>query len=270
MRTHGSRFLVAAALASLLCAPSAACVVPGAFGPRDEGGVYMVLAVKAEPAAVEQAVRNTSMVIETRCAALGVYCRAERLGGEGSNRIRLRVSGARDFGRVKSVLLAEGRLELRPVVSPPSPSPIKFYPTREEAERAAGQKHDVAPYEEEEAAPVFLVVEREPVVSGSDLRSADAAPDAGSGGDNYTILFTLRPEGAARFGDWTGANVGRYLAIILNGKVRSTPYIKGPISDSGQITGNFGKAQAEEIALTLRSGHLPAPVEVLEEGAYKP
>jgi preprotein translocase subunit SecD len=269
MRTHGSRFFIAAALASLLCA-AAACVTPGVFGPRDEGGVYMILAVRAEPAALEQAVRNATQVIETRCSYLGVYCRAERVGGEGSNRVRLRVSGAKDFGRVKSVLLAEGRLELRPVVSQPSPMPMQSYPTREAAEKAAGQKYDVAPYEEGGTAPAFVTVEREPIVTGADLRDASAVPDTANDGGNYTILFTLRPEGAVRFGEWTGANVGRYLAIILNGKVRSAPYIKGPITDSGQITGNFTREQAQDVALTLRSGNMPAPVEVLEEGAYKP
>jgi preprotein translocase subunit SecD len=270
MLTHDSRFFAATALASLLCASSAACAIPGAFGARDEGGVYMILAVKAEPAAVEQNVRQAAQVIETRCDHLGVRCKVERQGGKESNRLKVSVAGAPDFKRVKAVLLAEGRLELRPVVSPPSPEPMQTYPTREAAEKAAGGKYDVAPYDEEGAPTVFLTVEREPVVSGTDLRDASAVRDSVVEGDNYTIAFTLRPEGAARFGAWTRASTNRYLAIILNGKVRSVPYIRGPISDSGQISGNFTKEQAQDIALTLRSGGMPAPVEVLEEGAYKP
>ena len=269
MRTHAVSFLILTALPSLLGGAAASCVTPGVFGPRDEGGVYMILAVRAEPAALEQAVRNTSQVIATRCAYLGVYCRTERQGGQGSNRIRLRVSGAKDFGRVKAVLLAEGRLELRPVVSPPSPEPMTNYPTREAAEKAAGQTYDVAPYEEAGLPTVFLTVERKPVVTGTDVRDASAV-EADPAGENYMIAFSLKPEAAVRFGDWTGANVGRYLAIILNGKVRSAPYIKGTITDSGQISGNFSKEQAEDVALTLRSGNMPAPLEVVEEGAYKP
>lgn len=269
MLTHGSLFFAATALASLLCAASAGCTVPGTFGARDAGGVYMILAVKAEPAAVEQNVRQAARVIETRCDRLGVQCKVERPGGEGSNRLKLNVSGAPDFARVKAVLLAEGRLELRPVVSPLSPNPMQTYPTREAAEKAAGQNYDVAPFDEEGLPTVFLTVEREPVVTGADLRDASAVTGT-AGSDDYMIAFTLRPEGAMRFGDWTGANTGRYLAIILNGRVRSVPYIKGPISDRGQITGNFTREQAEDIALTLRSGNMPSPIEVLEEGAYKP
>lgn len=268
MRTYGSRFLAAALLPSLLCASAEACAAPGPFGQQDKGGVYVVLAVKAEPADLEAAVRSVSQVIETRCSYLAVDCKAERYGGEGSNRIRLRVSGAKDLGRVKAVLLAQGRLELRPVVSPPSPSPLKNYPTLEEAQKAAGAGHDVAPYEEEGLRAVFLALER-PVVTGADLRDASAAPDNVED-DNHFIAFTLKPEAAARFGDWTRANGGRYLAIVLNGKVRSVPYIKGPITDSGQISGNFSREQAEDLALTLRSGAMPAPVEVVEEGAHKP
>lgn len=271
MLTYGSLFFVANALASLLCAASAACAVPGTFGMRDAGGVYMILAVKAEPAAVEQNVGRVMQVIGTRCDHLGVRCKVERQGGKGSNRLKLSVSGAPDFKRVKAVLLAEGRLELRPVVSPSSPAPMQTYPTREAAEKAAGQNYDVAPFDEDGLPTVFLTVERAPVVSGADLRDASAVADTtGSYEDNYMIAFTLRPEGAERFGKWTGANTNRYLAIILNGRVRSVPYIRGPISDSGQITGNFSREQAQDVALTLRSGQLPAPVEVLEEGAYKP
>ncbi len=270
MLTHGFCFFAASALASLLCAASAACAVPGPLWTRGAGGVYMILAVKAEPAAVEQNVRQTAQVIETRCNHLGVRCKVERQGGEGSNRLKLSVSGASDFKRVKAVLLAEGRLELRAVVSPPSPAPVQTYPTREAAVKAAGQNYDVAPFDEEGAPTVFLTVERKPVVSGADLRDASAVQDSVAEGDDYTIAFTLRPEGAARFGAWTGANTNRYLAIILNGSVRSVPYIRSQISDSGQISGNFSKEQAQDVALTLRSGQLPTPVEVLEEGAYKP
>ncbi len=269
MRPHATRSAVPAALLSLFCAAAVACFTPAMFGPRDRGGVYMVLAIKADGPALEQAVRNASQVIETRCSALGVYCQVERQGGEGSNRIRLRVSGAQDFERVKAVLLAEGRLELRPVISPPSPSPLKTYPTRAAAGLAAGADYDMMPFEEGPNV-TFLAVERTPVITGQDLRDARAMSRTGDGTGVYEIAFTLGPDGAERFGVWTGANVGRYLAIVLNGEVRSVPYIQGQITDSGQISGPFDRQQAEDIALTLRSGSLPAPVEVLEEGAYKP
>lgn len=94
--------------------------------------------------------------------------------------------------------------------------------------------------------------------------------DAGGGTDDYLIAFTLKPVAANRFGEWTDGNVGRYLAIVLNGAVRSAPYVKSRITDSGQITGSFTKQQAEDVALTLKSGSLPTPIEVVEEGGYEP
>jgi preprotein translocase subunit SecD len=269
MRTYGVRLSIPAVLLSLLCAAAASCVVPGTFAPRDTGGVYMILAVRADAPALEGAVRNASQVIETRCAYLGVYCKVEREGGEGSDRLKLRVSGAQDVARVKSVLLAEARLELRPVVSTSFPMSLETYPTREAALKAAGSKHDVVPYEEEGSGMAHLVVEHEPVVTGLDLRDAEAISYTGDETADYQINFTLRPEGAARFGAWTGANVGRYLAVILNGKAHSAPYIKSQITDTGQISGNFNRQQAEDIALTLKSGKLPVRLEVLEEGTYQ-
>lgn len=267
MKRHGARSALQAALPSLLCAATAACAAVGTFGAGGAGGVYMILAFRPGPAAAEQDVRRTAQVIETRCDSLGVRCKVERHGGEGSNRLKLSVSGARDVGRVKGVLLAEGRLELRPVVSPPHPAPMEVYPTREAAAAAAGSRHDVVPFEDG-VESAFLVVEREPVVAGPDLRGATAAPAGDPRDDNYVIAFTLRPDGAYRFGGWTRANTGRYVAIVWNGAARSAPYIRGQITDSGQINGNFDRRQAEDIALILRSGHLPAPLEVVEEGAY--
>lgn len=270
MRTHHGRFLTAAALLPLLCGTANSRLLPQLpEGRRDTGGVYLILGVRAAPAALEQSVRQTARVIETRCGYLGVYCKVERQGGKGSNRIKLRVSGAQDFARVKAVLLAEGRLELRPVVSPSSPRPLKSYRTRREAAAAARTRnYEVMPYEELGVDKGFLTVEREPVVAGSDVRDASAFSIRGEG-DDYSVTFTLKPEAAQRFGAWTGANVYRYIAIILNGRVRSAPYIRGVITDNGQIIGNFTREQAEDIALTLRSGNLPARLEVLKEGTYK-
>lgn len=276
MKTHAAVSLIRAASLALVLAASAGCALPWLSGPRDTGGVYMILAVKADASAVEQAVAQASGVIKSRCDSLGVYCNIERQGGDGSNRIKLRVSpGAEDFPRVKSVLLAEGKLELRPVVSMSYPAPMQTYPTREAAESEAGPDSEaVVLYEDRFAKHLsFLLVEREPIVTGLDVRDASvdtSFPDGGDEAGNYLISFSLKPEAANRFGDWTDKNLGRYLAIVLNGKVRSAPYIKSRITDSGQISGDFTKQQAEDVALTLRSGKLPTPIEVLEEGNYKP
>jgi len=270
MRTRAARRLLPSALLSLLAATAASCALPLPLGTRDAGGVYMILAVRAEADGLEQSVSQAAQVIDTRCEYLGVRCRFEPLGSAGSGRMKLSVSGSRDTQRLKAVLLAEGKLELRPVVSPPSPAHLQTYRTREDAARAAGPRNDVVPFDEEGTAPAFVVVEREPVVAGPDLRDASAVAGTDPAGTDYKVSFTLRPMGAYRFGEWTGANINRYIAVVLNGRARSVPYIRSQITDRGQIDGRFTREQAEDVALTLRSGSLPAPVEVLEEGAYGP
>jgi len=258
------------ALLLLLCAATA-CAPPGLrrSQPQDKGGVLLLIAVKADADNLAQAVEQAMRVIESRCDRLGIYCKAERLG-DGANRFTLRVSGALDTERVKAILLAEG-MELRPVVSPSSPAPIKSYRTRAEAEAAAGASNDVLPYAAEDGTGSFLVVERAPVVNGDDVRNAHpldlSMPEHP---DSYEVIFSLKPDGAERFGKWTARSIGRYLAVVFNGQVRSAPFIKSQITDSGVISGHFNKQQAEDAALVLSSGNLPAPVELIQEGTYKP
>ena len=161
---------------------------------------------------------------------------------------------------------------MRAVVSPPSPAPVKTYRTQEEAAAAAGTDKDVLPYTEtnndsQGSGERFVVVERAPIVTGQDVREAEATP-AASDRDQYQINFRLNPEGADRFGRWTGANINNYLAVVLNKQVRSVPYIRSQIFDSGQINGKFTKQQAEDIAMLLMSGSFPVPVEAVEEGTY--
>lgn len=264
-------FLLCVNVSCGLLPPSATPVPHTSTMPPDRGGVRLVLAVKAEGEALEPSVERTFAVIKNRCDHLGIFCDLRREGGAGSKRLVLRVSGALDSSRVRSALLAQGLLELRPVVSPPNPWPPVTYPTRAEALAAAGVNHDVLPYAGDDAEPgTFIVVERTRVITGQDLRDAEALSETSEHDGGYLIAFSLKPEGAARLGSWTEANIGRYVAVALNGEARSVPFIRSKITEDGQITGNFTKEQAEDVALTLRGGGLPAPVEVLEEGEYKP
>ena len=66
-----------------------------------------------------------------------------------------------------------------------------------------------------------------------------------------------------------GRNIGKYLAIVLNDEVKSAPIIKGQIFDSGQIDGRFTKAAAEDLALILKSGYLPATLTLIDESGFE-
>jgi preprotein translocase subunit SecD len=208
--------------------------------------------------------------MKKRCDLLGIHCEVERFGGDHGSRIKIKILGSVNPEHTKKILLSQGEdLEMRAVVSPPSPSPVQTYPTDKEAAAAAGADLDVLPYTEtaddkQGTINRFVVVERTPIITGADVREAEAAP--GYIRDKYQINFTLTPAGAGRFGRWTGANINHYLAVVLNKQVRSVAYIKGQINDMGQITGKFTKQQAEDTAMLLMSGSLPVPIEAIEEG----
>src|SRR5204862_1911846 len=116
----------------------------------------------------------------------------------------------------------------------------------------------------------WVVVEVPAVVDGSELRNANAIPTQGGRSEDYEINFALKKAGADKFGAWTGAHINDYMGVVLNDEVKSIAYIKSQIYDQGQISGRFTKDSADDLALTLRSGALPAPIEYLEERTVGP
>lgn len=111
------------------------------------------------------------------------------------------------------------------------------------------------------------LIERRIVVGGEHL--TDSQPSFQEG--NPVVSFKFDTLGGKKFGEATRKNVGRSLAIILDGEVISAPNIQGAImGGSGVITGSFSVSEAQELALLLRSGALPAPLNVLEERTVGP
>ena len=124
-------------------------------------------------------------------------------------------------------------------------------------------------YKDAKNERVKYVVKNIPVLDGSMLTDAKVAF---SQQNNLPIInFTLNSEGARIFGDFTGANVGKRLAIVLDGKVYSAPVINERIGGgSGQISGGFTLEEAHDVAIALRSGALLAPVKMLEKRSVGP
>lgn len=235
----------------------------------------------------EQAVEQAMQVIESRINAFGVAePTLQRHGATNSGQILLQMPGVDDPERVKKLLNADSNLALMEVVSPPNPN-LQTYPTREAALQSIGGKESadrkVYPYSERDdttTAPTaaneppkaptkFIVVKSPAVVDGSELRSANAVSQT-SAADDYQISFNLKPAGAAKFGEWTARNIGNYMAVVLNDEAKSVAFIQSQITDSGQISGRFTKQSADDLALTLRSGSLPAKIEYQEERTVGP
>jgi preprotein translocase subunit SecD len=113
----------------------------------------------------------------------------------------------------------------------------------------------------------FYIVRRVAAVSGRDLRTARPTLDENN---LPAVSFSLNQEGARKFGDFTAANVGRQLAIILDSRVFSAPTIESRIAGEGRITGSFTNQEAQDLSLILRSGALPASMDYLEERTVGP
>lgn len=231
-----------------------------------------------------QATQQAMQIIESRINAYGVKePTLQSYGREDSGQILLQMPGLDDPQRVKELIGKASKLELMKIVGPPSPSPVQIYPTREAAEQsiAGAPNRKVLEFvdRDEAAAPTqnpneekpkqWVVVETPAVVDGSELRDAAAVQGMGNAGE-YQISFSFKPAGAQKFGEWTGKNINNYMGVVLDDQVKSAAYIKSQIFDQGQIDGRFTKESGEDLALTLKSGALPAQIEYQEERTVGP
>ena len=134
--------------------------------------------------------------------------------------------------------------------------------------KEASQYGDVI-YQDAKDPQIKYLIKELAVLDGSMLTDARVAFDPQN--NQPIINFSLNAEGARIFGDFTGANVGKRLAIVLDKKVYSAPVINERIGGgSGQISGGFSVEEAHDVAIALRSGALLAPVKMLEKRSVGP
>jgi len=213
---------------------------------------------QTEDNAVAQAVET----IRNRVDEFGV---AEPLiAREGTDRILVQLPGIDDPKRVKDLIKSTAFLELKLVEQGPS--------TDKNALAPSGQVPPQLELVEEKAQPGqrqpnWYLVKKAAVITGRDLKNA--RPSRGQFGSS-SVTFFLTAAGAEKFSAATGANVGKFLAIILDKRVQSAPRIHERITDTGQITGSFTPEEANDLALVLRAGALPAGLTYLEERTVGP
>ena len=168
----------------------------------------------------------------------------------GSDRILVELPGLDDPERIKNLLGKTANLSFRFVVQNDEPS--------------FGSEKLYSEDDSEE-----LIVSKRIIVSGENL--IDANPRMDTQANETVVSFTLDRVGAKRFGKATTSGIGKRLAIVLDGKVISAPVIRDAIvSGSGQISGNFTFQSATDLSLLLRSGALPAPLNIIEERTVGP
>ena len=174
---------------------------------------------------------------------------------EGRSRVLVQVPGISDVERLKALIGETGKLEFK-LVDPSA-----------DAAQAAETKQvpvgDVLVWSTD-TPPIPYVLRDQVMVSGENL--VDSQPGFDSRTGEPVVTFRFDSAGAKRFGKVTQENVGLPFAIVLDGKVISAPVIREPIlGGTGQISGNFTVQRANDLAVLLRSGALPAKLTVIEE-----
>ncbi len=168
----------------------------------------------------------------------------------GNNRILVELPGLDDPMRIKSLLGKTANLTFR-------------FVTNDENDRFGVEKLKFENGLEE------ATVSKRIIISGENL--LDAQPKMDTQTNQTIVSFTLDRVGAKRFGKATSTGIGKQLAIVLDGKIISAPVVRDTIaSGSGQISGGFTFQTATDLALLLRSGALPAPLEIIEERTVGP
>lgn len=222
-----------------------------------KGGMHLIMKVdtsslspKEKSGAAERAVE----IIRNRIDALGV--REPLIQPQGTEELLIQLPGVVDRERALAIIGQTALLEFRLVESnPPAPTP--------------GQTQAIPDgYEFKDSKQGAILVQKEAAVSGKDL--ADAQMGFDSMGFGY-VSIKFNAEGSKKFADVTNKNVGKQLAIVLDGIVKSAPVIKEPIlTGDAQITGDFSANDASDLALILRSGALPCPLYIEEERTVGP
>jgi SecD/SecF fusion protein len=227
---------------------------PPTFDVRESGDglVQLLLTDSGILDRVRRAVDQTIEVIRRRVDALGTT--EPNIQRQGADRVLVQVPGLQDTNRLKELLGTTAKLEFRLVADPGyNPGDVDMLNELDQA----GQVTATFP------------VERRVMVQGEDLTDAQPGFDQRSGEPVVNFRFNLR--GGQRFGEVTSANVGKPFAIVLDGKVISAPRILGPITGgSGQISGRFTVQQANDLAVLLRAGALPAKLTIVEERTVGP
>jgi len=221
----------------------------------------------------QQTMDQAEETIRRRIDALGLTEPLVAPYGQGDNEIIVELPGEGDPNRAKSVIQAGGQLELHLVLD------ATPYQSEVAALAAHGgilppnaqivQGKSSASTAGQPAVESWYVIDRVPVVTGRDLRSATAIRSTKNPG-YYDVDFTLSTEAGARFGPFTEQNIGKQLAIVLEHKLQTAPVINGRIDDTGVIEGQFGEQEANDLGLVLRSGALPASIKYLEERTVGP
>jgi preprotein translocase subunit SecD len=223
------------------------------IGGQADQRIRIAFVPEAFDAEAARAVEQSIEIVRRRIDQLGT--KEPDIARQGKNRIFVQVPGESNPERLKNIIGQTAKLSFQMVDDSVSP-----------AEVAAGRLppgDEVLPYANPADGPPLLV-KRRAVVTGEMLTNASPGFDQQTG--RAEVNFRFNGMGSARFGDVTANNIGKRFAIVLDKKIISAPVIQSAIQGgSGRITGNFTPESANDLAVLLRAGALPAPLIVEEQ-----
>jgi preprotein translocase subunit SecD len=222
----------------------------------NEGGGLIRLRVSdaAMNERIRQSVDQSIQIIERRVNELGTV--EPSIQRQGADRILVQVPGLQDPSRLKELLGKTAKLTFRLV-------DLSMNPQEAVQQGRAPPDSDIL-YEGKGNQRVPVLVQKQIMVSGEDL--TDAQPGFDQRTSEPIVTFRFNTSGGRKFAQVTQENVGRPFAIVLDNEVISAPVIREPIlGGSGQISGNFTVQGANDLAILLRAGALPAPLTIIEE-----
>ena len=228
-----------------------------------ESGYTITMKTPMRQALEKKTVSQAIETIRDRVDTLGVSEPVIQEYGLGENQILVELPGIDDLDRVKSIIQSTARLEIHAVVGGPF---------QDEATALAsvggalpGDElliHGSGSLTSGSESDSVWILQRVSVVAGQDFRSADPSVDQNG---LRNVSFTLTNEAGDRFFEYTSANVGKSMAVVMSGRVKEVANIKSAIRDRGQIDGTFSPDEVMMLSKMLRTGALPASLEYLED-----
>src|SRR5713101_1315853 len=225
----------------------------------DAGGGLIRLTVPqaAVTDRVRQAVEQSIQIVERRVNELGTV--EPLIQRQGVDRILVQVPGLQDPTRLKELLGKTAKLDFRMVDLTVPADQAQQGRVPPDSEVLMSSTSPKTPY----------VIKKQVLVSGADLTDAQPGFDQRTG--EPIVSFRFNTSGSRKFAQATSENVGQPFAIVLDNEVISAPVIREPITaGSGQISGSFTVQAANDLAILLRAGALPAPLTIIEERTVGP
>ncbi len=228
-----------------------------------DGNFTLTMKPSALTSLEDKTVQQAIETIRDRVDVLGVSEPVIQEYGLGKDQILVELPGIDDLDRVKILLNDTARLSIHPVIGGP-------FPDEQAALASVGGNvppdqmliHGSGTMATGSDSDAVYILGRTSVVAGNDFRSADPSTNQNTG--QRIVIFTLTNEAGDKFWDYTSANVGRSMAVVLGSRVREVAVIKSAIRDRGEIEGTFSEDEVSTLSKLLRTGALPASLTYLE------